>query len=62
MSSEITKKIPCEFARDCLTPDGETCPNFADPDDCGKYHRILLAEEVETIEEYNEWLRKKGKK
>ena len=58
MTSEITK-IPCEFARDCLTPDGEYCPKFPDPDDCGKYQRLLLLEEVTTIEEYNEWLRKK---
>ena len=60
MSTQGTK-IPCEFARDCLTPDGEYCPKFPDPDDCEKYHRMMVLEEVETQEEFEAWLSKKRK-
>lgn len=60
MSSQGTK-IPCEFARDCLTPDGEFCPKFPNPDDCEKYHRLMVLEEEETQEEFDAWLSKKRK-
>lgn len=40
--SHVSK--PCEFAMDCMTPDGETCPTYADPDNCNKYRRKLIAE------------------
>lgn len=56
-SSQITK-IPCEFARDCLTLDGEHCPKFPDPEKCGKYHSILVLEDEETYEEFQAWLSK----
>lgn len=47
--------IPCEFARDCFTPDGETCPTYKDPDDCEKYHRKMVAEGEETLREFEAW-------
>ena len=60
MSSQGTK-IPCEFARDCLTPDGEYCPKYPDPDDCEKYHRMMVLEEEEPQEEFEAWLSNKLK-
>jgi hypothetical protein len=49
MLSHVSKKIkegwiPCEFARDCLTIDGETCDTHKDPDDCVRYHRKMVLE------------------
>lgn len=42
------KKIPCEFAMDCLTPDGTYCPDFDDPDDCEKYRRLIALEDEDV--------------
>lgn len=41
----MTEKYPCEFARDCLTKDGETCEK--DPEKCEKWHRLVALEESE---------------
>lgn len=38
------ERMPCEFAMDCWTSDGETCPAYANPADCLIYRRKMIAE------------------
>ena len=44
----MSKRYPCEFARDCLTKDGETCK--VNPGTCDKWQRLVALEEEELTE------------